>query len=67
MFIEVLAVFAGLSDKSIWRVFVGLAVLLAGVYLLSAVIWVTAVCVFEVVRDVRHACVEMQSPTRLYR
>ena len=39
MFIEVLAVFAGLSDKSIWRVFVGLAVLIAGVNLLSVETW----------------------------
>lgn len=32
MFIEVLVVFAGLSDKSKRRVFVDLAVLIAGVY-----------------------------------
>ena len=40
MFIEVLVVFAGLSDKSMRRVFVDLAVLIAGEYLLSAEIWV---------------------------
>ena len=40
MFIEVLVVFAGLSDKSMRRVFVDLAVLIAGEYSLSAEIWV---------------------------
>ena len=45
MFIEDLVVFAGLSDKSMRRVFVDLAVLIAGEYLLSAEIWVAAVCV----------------------
>ena len=45
MFIEVLVVFAGLSDKSMRRVFVDLAVLIAGAYLLSAEIWVAAECV----------------------
>ena len=40
MFIEVLVVFAGLSDESVRRVFVDLAVLIAGEYLLSAEIWV---------------------------
>ena len=44
MFIEVLVVFAGLSDKSTRRVFVDLAVLIEGEYLLSAEIWVAAVC-----------------------
>ena len=44
MFIEVLVVFAGLSDESMRRVFVDLAVLIAGEYLLSAEIWVAAVC-----------------------
>lgn len=52
MFIEVLVVFAGLSDESMRRVFVDLAVLIAEEYLLSAEIWVAAVCVSEVVRDV---------------
>lgn len=42
MFIEVLLVFVGLSDKSMRRVFVDLAVLIAGEYLLSAEIWVVA-------------------------
>ena len=42
MFIEVLVVFAGLSNKSMRRVFVDLAVLIAGEYLLSAEIWVVA-------------------------
>ena len=45
MFIEVLVVFAELSDKSTRRVFVDLAVLIVGEYLLSAEIWVAAVCV----------------------
>ena len=45
MFIEVLVVFAGLSDKSMRRGFVDLAVLIVGEYLLSAEIWVAAVCV----------------------
>ena len=36
MFIEVLVVFAGLSDESMRRVFVDLAVLIAEEYLLSA-------------------------------
>lgn len=40
MFIEGLVVFAGLSDESMRRVFVDLAVLIAGVYWLSAEIWV---------------------------
>ena len=59
MFIEVLVVFAELSDKSMRRVFVDLAVLIAREYLLSAEIWGAEVCVFEVERDVRRACVEM--------
>lgn len=42
MFIEVLVVFAGLSDESMRRVFVDLAVLLAEGYLLSVDIWVVA-------------------------
>ena len=37
--------FSGLSDESMRRVFVDLAVLIAGEYLLSAEIWVAAVCV----------------------
>ena len=37
-------VFAGLSDESMRRVFVDLAVLIAEEYLLSAEIWVAAVC-----------------------
>ena len=45
MFIEVLVVFAGLSNKSMRRVFVDLAVLIEGEYLLSTEIWVVAVCV----------------------
>lgn len=45
MFIEVLVVFAGLSDEIMRRVFVDLAVLIEGEYLLSAEIWVAAVCV----------------------
>lgn len=45
MFIVALVVFAGLSDKSMWRVFVDLAVLIAGEYLLSAEIGAAAVCV----------------------
>ena len=67
MFIEGFNDLRSCPTKERGAVFVRSAVLLAGVYLLSAEIWVTAVCVFEVVRDVRHACVEMQSPTRLYR
>ena len=35
----------GLSDKRARRVFVDLAVLIEGEYLLSAEIWVAAVCV----------------------
>lgn len=42
MFIEVLVGFAELSDKSMRRVFVDLAVLLAEGYLLSVEIWVVA-------------------------
>lgn len=45
MFIEVLVVFAGLPDESMRRVFVDLAVLIAGEYLLSTEIWVAEVCV----------------------
>lgn len=55
MFIEVLVVFAGLSDESMRRVFVDLAVLIEGEYLLSAEIWVAAVCVRSGAR--RSACV----------
>lgn len=60
-------VFCGAVRQKHAARFRGLAVLIAGEYLLSAEIRVAAVCVFKAVRGVRRACVEMLSLARLYR
>lgn len=49
-------VFAGLSDKSKRRVFVDMAVLLAGVYSLSVEMRVAAVCVRSGARRSARVC-----------